>query len=151
MKLIKPVKIPLASFNFCKIAIAVIVWLAFIFKNPLFLYSAFIILASSALLKVEKAPLVWFYTNTVHKFVPSKDIYVDENGIFFAHMVGTLFTGICILLAAILKLNWAWFLVFLLCILKTSGAFGYCSALKLYSCMHSDDCCKVSKSLLRKG
>lgn len=151
MKLIKPVKIPKSSFNFCRVIIAILVWLAFIFRMPAFLTIAFLLLLLSAILKVERSPMVWFYTHTLNRFFKSKEIYVDENGLYFAHTFGAIVVGICILLVSILNLNWAWGIVFLVCLLKTSGAFGYCSALKLYSCMSSDDCCKVSKKLLRKG
>lgn len=150
MKAIKPVKVSNGSFMFCKSMIAIILWLSFIFKNEYLLYLSFFILLFSSILKVQKAPLVWVYTHTVEKVFKSKPIILDENAIKFAHTAGTILTFICILAVATIPSRNIWYVVLAVALLKTSGAFGYCSALKLYTCMSSDDCCKVTKTITKK-
>lgn len=150
MKAIKPVKVQNGSFIFCKATIAILFWLSFIFKSTPLLVLSFVILLSSSVLKVQKAPLVWGYTHTFDKIFKSRSIILDENAIKFAHTAGSVLSLMCLLAVTFIPGQGIWYLVLAVAILKTSGAFGYCSALKLYTCMSSDDCCKVTKSITHK-
>jgi len=145
MKPIKPVSVANNSFNFCKVTIALILWISFIFKIKWLVYLNFSILLLSAILKVERAPLVVLYSQTVERLLPSRSIILDENAIKFAHTAGAVMTFIASLAITFIQVPSIWYCVLIIAILKTSGAFGYCSALKLYTCMSSDNCCKTTK------
>lgn len=146
MKPFMPARITKGSFHCCRISVAVLVWAGIITRNVWFLYATAFILGLSALLKVKKAPMVWLYMQTLERLWPTERITVDENALFFAHTVGFIFTVVCIGLISLHPAGW-WVTIGL-GVLKLSGACGYCSALKLYSCMSSDDCCRVSKRVL---
>jgi hypothetical protein len=149
MRAIKPVKISKGSFAFCRSGIALMVWLSLLLDSLLILGFACLLLVVSAIVKVKRSPLVRVYQMTLAKYINDEPLYVDENGIHFAHVFGSI-----VLLLAFVGMMFSvpYYKVFLfaVCLLKTSGAFGYCSALKLYSCMSSDNCCRVSKAILRR-
>jgi hypothetical protein len=97
------------------------------------------------MLKVEKAPLILLYKYTVDKIKQSKNIIVDEKGIFFSHLVGAIFSIVCIALLYFTNPIIAWVVTGLFAVLQTSAACGFCSALKLYTCMINGTCCRVGK------
>lgn len=141
----KPVTISNGAFAFCRYTVAVIFWAAIILRSRELVVFGFIILVLSALLKVRKAPLIVLYTQTLERLFPSDQVIVDEKGIRFAHIVGAVVSGICILLLYLVKGNAGWIMTGFLAVLKTSAALGFCSALKLYNCMNSGSCCRVGK------
>jgi hypothetical protein len=145
----KPVSISNGAFAFCRYTVAVIFWVALILGSRELVLAGFVILVLSALLKVRKAPLIVLYTATVEKLFPSDQVIVDEKGIRFAHIVGAVVSGLCLLLLYFTKGNAGWIMTGFLALLKTSAALGFCSALKLYNCMNSGSCCRVGK-LVRK-
>lgn len=145
----KPVTITTGSFAFCRYTVAVLAWLSLILQSKLLLVILFVIMLLSYLLKVGRAPLIVLYRQTVDRIRPSAPVVVDEKGIRFAHAVGAGFSLLCLVV-----LQWGsplagWILTGCLAILKTSAAFGFCSALKLYNCWTGGSCCRVGK-LARK-
>lgn len=150
MSAYKPVTISKGAFAFCRYSIAIMIWIALLFQIKGLVVITFVILLFSYILKVERAPLVFLYTVTIDKLVPSDKELVDEKGIRFAHLVGTIFSGLCCLLLFYSPSPIGWVVTFLLAILKTSAAFGFCSALKLYTCMTSGTCCRVGRFVRRK-
>lgn len=145
----KPVAISKGAFAFCRYSIAIMIWCALLFQAKGFVVGAFVILLFSYILKVQRAPLVFLYTVTIDKIIPSSKELVDEKGIRFAHLVGTIFSGLCCLFLFYIHPLTGWILTFLLAILKTSAAFGFCSALKLYTCMTGGNCCRVGRKIRR--
>lgn len=145
----KPVTISKGAFAFCRYTIAILVWAALIFQIKFLVGITCVILLFSYLLKVQRAPLIVLYSVTIEKIIPSDKELVDEKGIRFAHLVGTIFSGICCLLLFMNYTMAGWILTFLLAVLKTSAAFGFCSALKLYTCMTGGRCCRVGKMIRR--
>ena len=141
----RPVSIPNAAFNFCKYTIASLLWIALIMQAKIVVVVCFVILFFSALLKVEKAPLVLFYTDTFNKISRSKEIILDENAIWFAHSMGAIISGIAIIFLYFLHPPTGWVITGVLAVLKTSGAFGFCGAIKLYGCLSNPNgqCCRV--------
>lgn len=141
----RPVSIPSGAFNFCKYTIAFLLWTAVIMQAKIVVVVCFVILVFSALLKVEKAPLVFFYTDTFNKIYPSKEIILDENAILFAHSMGAIISGIAIIFLYFLHPPTGWVITGVLAVLKTSGAFGFCGAIKLYGCLSNPNgqCCRV--------
>jgi hypothetical protein len=149
MKEYRPVEISSGAFNFCKYGIASLLWLSIIVQSKLLVIIAFAILVLSALLKVRRAPLVLLYTFTVDKFIKSKRIILDEQAVRFAHIVGSVFSGAAILFLYYINPLAGWIITGILALLKTSGAMGYCGAMKLYSCLNNPNgqCCRVGKKV----
>lgn len=141
----KAVSISNAGYVFCRFTVAIIFWIAVILQMKELVLAGFVILLLSALLKVRRAPLIWIYTETIDKIFPSKKIIVDEKGIRFAHIVGTVVSFVCLFFLYIGNPAIGWTLTVFLAILKTSAAFGFCSALKLYNCMNAGTCCRIGK------
>lgn len=147
MKEYRPVEISSSAFNFCKYGIASLLWLSIIVQSKLLVIIVFAILVLSALLKVRRAPLVLLYTFTVEKLIKSKRIILDEKAVRFAHIVGAVFSGAAILFLYFINPLAGWIITGILALLKTSGAMGYCGAMKLYSCLNNPNgqCCRVGK------
>lgn len=146
MRECKPVSIPRGAFIFCRTALAVLFWISFIFKIKWMVSLSFVLLALSAILKIERAPLIVLYSNTVNKIKPSRNEILDEGGMRFAHTFGSVLTLLCLVFLYLINEKIGWILVFLVTIAKTAGAMGFCSALKLYGCMSSDSCCSFIKA-----
>ncbi|HEY8890978.1 MAG TPA: DUF4395 family protein [Clostridium sp.] len=149
MKEYRPVLVPHAAFNFCKYIMATIFWLSLIFQNKLLVVVGFFILLLSALLKVKNAPLVFIYTYTIDKIFPSKSEILDEKAVCFAHIVGTIVSGIALLFLYFIHPLTGWILTGVLAVLKTSASFGFCGAMKLYTCLNNPNgqCCRVGKKI----
>lgn len=149
MKEMKPVNIRNGAFTFCKWTIAALLWGGLLLQNMWLVVTCFIILVLSILLKVSRAPLVFLYTHTVEKFVPSRLIVVDENAVRFAHVVGAVFAAVALILFHLVSPLAGWIVTGLLAILKTSGAFGLCGAMKLYTCLSNPNgqCCRTGRKI----
>jgi hypothetical protein len=145
----KPVTISKGAFAFCRYTIAVALWTSIICQIKWLVVASFLILVLSYILKVQRAPLVILYTITIDKILPSNKELVDEKGIRFAHLVGSIISGLCCILLYYVNSTAGWVLIFLFAILKTSAAFGFCSSLKLYSCMTGGNCCRVGRTIRR--
>lgn len=147
----KPVAISKGAFAFCRYTIAIMLWVALLFQIKVLVVICFLILLLSFILKVQRAPLIVLYTYTIDKIISSSKELVDEKGIRFAHLVGAVMSGLCCLLLYCVYSPAGWVLTFLLAILNTSAAFGFCSALKLYGCMTGGNCCRVGRMIRRKN
>ena len=77
----------------------------------------------SAIFKVKNSPLVQLYSQSIEKIskLKSKKILVNEKAIRFAHIIGTIFSGICII-ALLFRENIGWGIVFIFAIIKTIRA-----------------------------
>ncbi len=142
----KPVCISKGGFAFCRTVIAVLVTLSILPQCRLLLAVAFGIMVLSAIFKVEKAPLILLYKYTVDQWRKPENVVVDEKGIWFSHMVGAVF---CLLCLAGFWLNnvLGMVLTMLFALLQISAACGFCSALKLYTCMTSGNCCRFGRKV----
>jgi hypothetical protein len=147
MKKVKPVSVSSAGFTFCRYGVAVLVWLSFLLQIKCIMLVVFLILAFSALLKIEKAPMILLYKYTLGKIVKSKEEILNEHAMRFAHTMGTVISFICLLFLYFININIGWALVFVFAILKTISAFGVCPASKLYECMGNDSCCAFIKKI----
>jgi hypothetical protein len=149
MKECRPVAVPHAAFNFCKYTVASIFWLSIIFQSRELVVVGFLILLLSALLKVKNAPLVFLYTYTFNKKFPSKIEILDEKAVCFAHMVGAIMSGIALLFLYYIHPFIGWIITGVLAVLKTSASFGFCGAMKLYSCLNNPNgkCCRIGKKV----
>jgi len=152
LKEYKPVEIPIGAFNFCKYSIASMLWISLIFKSKELLIAVFCILLLSAYLKVRNAPLVFLYKYSIDKVIPSKKIILDESAVWFAHLVGAAIAAGALIFMHYINPLVGWILVWLLAILKTSGALGFCGAMKLYGCLNNPagQCCRVGKKIKKQ-
>ena len=141
----KPATISKGSFAFCRIVVAGLLWLSVILQIKWLVGVVFLIMLFSAIFKVEKAPLILLYKFTADKIKPSENIIVDEKGIFVSHLVGAFFSVVCLALLYFVNPLAAWIVTGLFAALQTLAACGFCSALKLYTCMVSGNCCRFGK------
>ena len=147
MAMFKPVSIPRSAFNFCKWSVAGMIWIALILQTTWLLYLVLFILASSALLKISRAPLVFIYQHTINRLHPSQAVILDEKAMRFAHTLGATLALVSIILIAFNPFL-GWSFVFFFALAKTAGALGWCAAQKLYGCITNGStktCCKVFK------
>ena len=142
----RPVSISKNAFSFCRYSIAIIIVLAFALKVEALVWLVFFLLVLSAILGVKRAPLILFYSNfeKLFKITPKYEI-VDINAIRFAHILGSMLSGTCVLLL-MNDSRFAWPFVFVFAVLKIISATGFCPATKLYSCSTSGSCCRFIKS-----
>jgi hypothetical protein len=137
----KPVTVQRHAFEFCKTSLAVALWTALIFRLPWLVLACSAVLAASAVLTVTRAPLVVLYRETLGRAWPGGPEVLDERAMRFAHTLGATLCAVCAaLIYAAPRVGYS-FLVFV-AVAKTSGALGFCSALKLYGCLNSDTCCR---------
>lgn len=132
------------AFVFCRYSIATLIWLALILHSLWLLVLTLLILALSALLRVRRAPMVWLYTNTLGRFIPSRPVVLDVSAMRFAHALGALLSLISIALVV-----WhspaAWYFVAAFAVLKSVSALGFCPASKLYGCViKGGGCCALA-------
>ncbi|ALM09527.1 MAG TPA: hypothetical protein DEB30_05315 [Candidatus Peribacter riflensis] len=147
MKTHHPVSVQRAAFLFCRVSITVILWAAFFLHSIVVLWLAFILLGLSAVLGVDRAPMIVLYTQTVGRFLPSFTETLDRSAMRFAHTLGTLWSGACLFCLYVFPLSpIGWRLLLLLSIMKTISASGYCPASKLYTCA-TGGCCPLSRRL----
>lgn len=141
MQKYKPVVISKASFAFCRFSIAILVWLAFLLSSKIILAIICTIFLLSAILKVERAPMIWLYDQTIQRLYKPKEVVVNQDAIFFAHLAGTTLSAICLSVVSIFQTPAAWYVVLCFAILKTVSALGFCPATKLYDCTMNGNCC----------
>lgn len=149
MGLFHPATISKGSFAFCRITVASMLWLAVALRSVWLVGAVCILMLASAVLKVERAPLIVLYRLTVDRIRPSANTIVDQNGIFFSHVVGTVFGALCIFLLLAVSPVIGWIATAAFALLQTAAACGFCSALKLYTCMVSGNCCRFG-SMVKK-
>jgi hypothetical protein len=145
MSKFKPVSIPRYAFIFCRYGVAILVWLSLILRDISLIWVVFFILLLSAILKIGKAPMIFLYTQTIHHFIKSPMELVNEYAMRFAHTLGSVLAGFCLILFYLVNVNIAWVLVFFFAILKSVSAFGFCPASRLYECVGSGHCCALAK------
>lgn len=150
MNTFKPVSISTSSFAFCRYTVAALVWLALIFTQKWLLLLVFAIMVFSWLLKIEKAPLIVLCKVTYDRWIKPQRVMVDEGGLRFAHLMGALMSLMAFLLWVYIPGDIGWYFTLFLAVMKTSAAVGRCSALKLYNCMQSGDCCRIGRYMRKK-
>jgi len=150
MRKIQPVSISQGGFNTCKYSVAVILIMAIALPSyrMVLVGLSTLILTLSAILGVERAPMILLYDWTFGRFFKSKTVMLDRKGMRFAHSLGAVLNAGTLLLL-FLSPAAGFILLLLTTALKTVSAVGYCSGLKLYQCMNNDTCCSGSKSVLK--
>lgn len=136
-----------AGFAFCRYGVMIIVWLAFIFRIKELVLLTFIILLFSAIFTVKYAPMVVIWRYSLGLIIKGKKEVLNVKAMRFAHMLGSVLSGACVILLYS-GLDYAgWILTGILAIMKTISALGFCPASKLYVCMSSGGCCAISRKI----
>ena len=148
-----PVTIQKDAFTFCRYSVAILLWIAFVFKLTPIIWVTFVIFVLSAILGVSKAPMIILYSYTVGKIFSSRPkIVVDIHDIRFVHTLAAIINGL-VLFFVILKMYFlVWPLLLVFTLLKSASAVGYCPASKLRNCVlgGNGSCCSVSKIINSK-
>lgn len=131
------------AFLFCRYSVAVLIWAALLLRSIPLLASVLAILALSALLTVRRAPMIWLYTSTLGRFVPSADAVLDVPAMRFAHSAGAAMAFVAVVLV-LRGFPIAWWFVAGFAALKTLSAVGFCPAYKIYGCALKGGCCAVT-------
>lgn len=123
------------GFRFCRWTIALILWTSWFLRIPWLLFINLIVLVSSSYLTVKRSPLIRLYVSLFEK-QPKQQIEVDEKGISFAQGLGAVIHVILLVLLYVVNPRVGWNVVFVIAIVKTAGAFGFCTGLKIYQLIH---------------
>ena len=140
------VQIPRPAFTFCRISLTVLLWLALALHNAWLVGAVFVILLLSALLKVQRSPMIVLYAQTILRLRPTERFeFLDVAAMRFAHGLG----------AALALTTWlllwfrpgaGWWVLLGFCILKTVSACGFCPASKLFVCLRKGGCCTLTRT-----
>lgn len=141
----KPVSITKASFTFCRFSIAGLVWISFFTKSWIILGLVCLLFLFSVILRVKRAPMILLYEVLFNRNHTRQEIWVDENSIFFAHVVGLIMSSACLALVLCVSSSAIWYSVLGFSVLKTVSAFGFCPASSLYDCTLNGNCCVKRK------
>jgi uncharacterized membrane protein YccC len=136
----KPVAVQRNAFHFCRSSLAIALWLALFLRLPWLVAACAVILGLSAALTVGRAPMVALYSETFGRVWSGGTEILDERAMRFAHSLGAAMCAICTVLIYVWPRGGYAFLV-TVATLKTAGALGFCSAVRLYGCVNSDTCC----------
>ncbi len=140
-------KIKSTEFLFCRIGVMILVWVALIVKSKELILLSFVILLLSALFTVKYAPMILIWRYTFGLFIKSKDEILNVKAMRFAHSLGTIIAGICVLLLYFGNQTVGWGFVLFFAVMKTISALGFCPASKVYVCMSNGTCCAFSRKM----
>lgn len=149
--MIRMVKVHRRSMAFCKYTLAAGLWLALLFQLPALLWLMLALLAASAVLGVDKAPLVWLADKMLSRWVKTEEAYVNLYSMRFAHIFAGVMVAVSLVLLTFHYAVAAWILTGLLAVLQSVAACGFCSAAKLYDCLICNtNCCRLGKRIKGK-
>jgi hypothetical protein len=134
-------KIPKNAFMFCKMTITLIAWTALILRSKELVLLAFLLLLSSAILTIRRAPLIMLYSFA--RLPPGRTVELDVKAMRFAHILGSVFSGVCAILVY-MNSRFGWAVVLVFAVMKTISAAGFCPGEKIYTCMKGG-CCSIKK------
>jgi len=135
--------VPRNAFVFCRYSVAVLVWAALLFQSAWVLGTVFAILALSAALKVQNAPMVRLYSTTLGRVMRSEEVILGVNAMRFAHTAGAVLALVALVLVYAGS-AFAWPFVAIFAVLKTTSALGFCPAYKVWGCMAKGGCCALT-------
>ena len=152
MNNIRMATVPKKAFAFCRWTICILFWITSIlcfFGIKWFIFIPLIIMFSSGVLTVKRAPLIVLYNVLFNRDKTAETDILNVNSIRFSHFVGSTFCIIAILFLYVFKIDIVGYIfIGLLTFLQTIAAFGYCSAQKLYECLVlGKNCCNLGKRI----
>lgn len=138
-------QIPKPAFAFCRISLTVMLWLALCFHSVWLVFVVFVILVLSVILKVQRSPMIQLYQQTVLRLFPTpQHVFLDVPAMRFAHGMGA-FMALAVIVAMLASPSVGWYVLAGFCVLKTTAAFGFCPASKLFVCMRKGGCCALTR------
>ena len=146
----KPVPVHKRSFAFCRYSLAVLSWAALFLHSRNLVIALAVIMLLSAILKVQRAPMIVLWNFTGEKICDSPVELLDEHAMQFAHTFGFILFAIdAALLSMHATLLGGWIFLGVIALAKTVGALGFCAASKMYTCATNSGgkCC----SFWRRG
>jgi protein-S-isoprenylcysteine O-methyltransferase Ste14 len=140
------VQVPRPAFAFCRVSLTMMLWVA-LFINSIWLVAAvFGILMLSVILKVQYSPMIQFYQQTILRILPTTHyVFLDVPAMRFAHGMGAVMS-LGVLVAMLANPQVGWYCLAVFCLLKTTAAFGFCPASRLFICMRKGGCCALTKA-----
>jgi len=131
----KPVEVHKGSFAFCRYSLAAICWVALAIRSPALVIAAAFVMLLSAILRVQRAPLIVLWNVTLEKIKASPIELLDEHAMRFAHVFGFILLAIdSVLLCFRATAAVGWIFLAVIAVAKTIGALGFCAASKMYTC-----------------
>lgn len=139
------VQVPRPSFAFCRISLTVILWVALYLHSAWLVFAVFAILVLSVILKVQRSPMIQLYQQTILRIFPTQHyVFLDVPAMRFAHAMGAAM-AFAVMMTMLAAPQAGWYCLAGFCILKTTAAFGFCPASKLFVCMRKGGCCAFTK------
>ncbi|HAN20975.1 MAG: hypothetical protein A2Y15_03180 [Clostridiales bacterium GWF2_36_10] len=146
--MIRMVNVKKQSVAFCKYVIAGLLWTAIVLQSVIPVFVVFGIMFVSAFTGVQNSPLVILYNITIAKYTKTTDEYINMHSMRFAHIVGSMFSGLALLGYYFIHPILSLIFTVILAILQSIAALGYCSAQKLYECVIcNSNCCRFGKKV----
>ena len=144
--------VPKKGFAFCRYTIALLLWITVIslfFNIKWAIIIPFLIMLSSGILTVKRAPLIMLYKLLFDRDGKGETDVLNVSSIRFSHYVGSSFALIVILFLYVFKIDIvAYIFLGILTILQTIASLGYCSAQKLYECLVlGKNCCNLGRKI----
>lgn len=141
----KIVQIPRSAFRFCRWSLTGLLWLALLTRQAWILGLVVGLLALSALLRVDRSPMVVLHGWTLGRlFPPTTFEFMDVSAMRFAHGLGAVL-GACVLAALLVQPKAGQGALLGFCLLKTVSALGFCPASKLFACLRKGGCCALTR------
>lgn len=144
------VQVSKGGFAFCRVGVALLIWIGLLFQIKLLIWLSFFILLFSAILTVRYAPMILLWDYTFGFFIKTKKEYLSVKAMRFAHTLGTILAGVSLIFLYSSYEIIGWRIVAVFAVIKTISALGFCPASKLYTCMAKGGCCSLSKSMSKK-
>ena len=139
------VQVPRPAFAFCRISLTVLLWAALWLHSVGLVVSVFAILGLSVLLKVQRSPMIQLYQQTLLRIFPTEQhLFLDVPAMRFAHALGAVM-ALAVTVTMLAAPRSGWYCLAAFCVLKTTAAFGFCPASKLFVCMRKGGCCALTK------
>jgi len=138
------VQLPRSAFAFCRWSLTGMLWLALFTRQAWIVGVVAGLLAISAVLRVDRAPMVVLYRVTLGRlFPPASFAFMDGTAMRFAHGTGAIL-GLGVLIAILRFPHGGWVALACLCVLKTISALGFCPASRLFACLRKGGCCALT-------
>jgi protein-S-isoprenylcysteine O-methyltransferase Ste14 len=140
------VQVPRPAFAFCRISLTAMLWVALYFHSVWMVAAVTAILGLSVILKVQRSPMIQLYQQTVLRIFPTPHyVFLDVPAMRFAHGMGAVMS-LAVMAAMLANPPVGWYCLAAFCLLKTTAAFGFCPASKLFICMRKGGCCALTKN-----
>lgn len=141
---VRPVEVTAGSFAFCRWSLAALLWVALFARQPWLVAATGALLLASAAAGVRRAPMIVLWRLTGDRLWPSRVVVLDARAMRFAHAFGAAFCG-ATWLFLVTEPRAGLVALAVLVLLKTVGAFGFCTASRLYTCAARGGCCGLTR------